>query len=166
LGQYPASLLVPRFEPWHPGLRLATTYHWSQVRRHHLTTSANLAYYRHPNLQHGIQLYTELGFQFTWPGGFRFTPLLLGAGYQLAIVDLPSLIFDPASQRYEQTTSLRQNLLIILGSDLGYETGWQVWQRPLSFTLSYRIQVHSPFINQTVPLLAYTPLLIGVSLPL
>ncbi len=166
LGQYPASLAIPRVDPLHPGLRLGATYHWSPIRPHHLTTSANLAYFYHANLQHGIQLYTELGYQFTWPGGLRLTPLLLGGGYQLSITDLPSIRFDPSTQRYEPTISLRQHVLILLGSTLGYQSRLHLWQRPVSFELAYRWQVQGPFINQNVPIIAYTPLLLGIALPL
>lgn len=172
IGQYPASLGVPRFAPLHPGLRLGVSYQWRADPRH-LVQAAHLTYFVHPGVQHIWQFATSLGYRFTWPGGFQLTPLEVGGGYQATLTDMPSVRFDPDQGRYLRAHTWRHNWLMILGGTVGYVLhGWRGRIRPsraapapLTLTLSYRLQVHGPFVNDNVPLIAYTPLLLGLAIP-
>lgn len=166
LTHHPASLVVPRFRPIHPGALLTLSYRWTANPKHYFKQSAKLGYFYHSNLQHAISFYTEWSYTFAWEGGLQITPLHLGGGYRLGILDMTSLVFDSEANRYEEITQARQHWLISLGSTIGYQTNWQLWKRPVSILLDYRIEVQGNFINETVPLLAYAPLMLGISLPL
>lgn len=166
-GQYPASLVVPRFSPLHFGVNGGIARHWNKQTRHQLVQSANLAFFHHQNLQSAFQLYTELGYQYHWEGGFVWSPLILGGGYVLAIQDLTTLKWNSSTQQYEvDKTPIRHNWLVSLGMALAYKTDWRLFQRPLTFTLDYRLQVQGILVKENVPLIAYSPLRIGLSLPL
>lgn len=167
LGQYPASLVVPRRAPWHPGLRLGLAYQWNQHPRHRLRQSVHLGYFYHQHLQHATQLYTELAYQVVLGMGVHLTPLVLGGGYVLSVTDLPSLAWDPAQQAYrQQGFPARSNWLLSLGSEIGFAPGLKVARRPLTFSLLYRLQVQGIFMRDNIPVMAYAPLMLGFSLPL
>ncbi|RMG54175.1 MAG: hypothetical protein D6722_29435 [Bacteroidetes bacterium] len=167
LAQHPASLAVPRFNPLHPGLRAGLVYHWNQHPRHRLKQGAYLGYFYHQHLQHAAQLYTELSYEWVLGQGVRLTPLALGGGYVLSVSDAPSVTWDPSSQGYvSQAFPARSNWLLSLGSELAFSPGWEIARRPFTLALTYRIQVQGVFMRENIPVMAYAPLMLGLSLPL
>jgi hypothetical protein len=167
VGQYPASLAIPRFAPLHPGLLGHVSYQWNQHPRHQLRQRGSLGYFFHQHLQHAVQLYTESSYQLRVGERFRLTPLALGGGYVLAIAASPSYRWDETSQLYARRAfAARHNWMLSLGAGFGWESPWQFRQRPLTLTLDYRFQVQGIFSRENIPLIAYAPVLLGVSFPL
>jgi len=166
-GSYAASIAVPRFDPFHPRLQIEARYQWNNDAHSQWVQSANLGYFFHKYVQHGVQLYTEFGWQRQWDNGLRILPLAIGGGYVLSFQDMPTHEFNPDTEQYERVgVPLRNNWLISLGSTIGYRTPAQVLGRSLSFYLSYRLHVQGTFIKSTVPVVAYSPLMLGLEIPL
>jgi hypothetical protein len=167
LGHYPASLVVPSFAALHPGIHAGLSYQWNKSPDKQLRQSAQLGYIFHRNFQHAVQAYTEVGYQFHFKNGLAITPLALGGGYVLSVPDLTSLEWDPGSQSYQEVGNTRHNWLISLGFSLSYETGLQLLPgRKTRFFLDYRLQVQGTIVQETVPLIAYSPLRLGISVPI
>jgi hypothetical protein len=168
LGQYPASLAVPTFSAIHPGVNTGVTLRWNKSPRHQFIQSGNLAFFYHRDLQKAIQLFTEVGYNLKFENGFAITPLALGGGYVMSIADIKSVKWDAASQQYEvEKISVRHNWMISLGASLSKETRVMLLKdRKTTFFIDYRLQVQGVFVEETVPVIAYSPLRVGISIPL
>ena len=166
-GQYAASLAVPQFKPLRIGVQTSAIYQLNNNEKHQFTQSGNLAYFYHPNLQHAVQLYTETAYQINLENGFRINPFSIGGGYVASIGDMESFEWNAETNAYEaQGRTFRNNWMISLGFGLGYETGIKIAERPLTFNLDYRLQVQGILVQENVPIMAYSPIMFGISLPL
>lgn len=168
IGQFPAIIATPSFSPLHLGLHTGLTHQWNNHAKTKLLQSANLGYFYHRDFQHAIQAYTEIGLQFNFGNGLALTPLALGGGYTMSISDMPTLNWDPTTSTYSQDKfPVRHNWMISLGTSLSYDTNLELLPgRKTTFFLDYRLQVQGTIISETVPVIAYTPIKIGVSIPL
>lgn len=167
LGQYAASLAVPQFTPIRVGVQAGAVYQWNNNEKHQFTQSGNLAYFYHQNLQHVIQLYTEVGYQIHLENGLRINPFSIGGGYVASIGDMDSFIWNAETNKYEADgRDFRNNWMISLGFGLGYETGIKIAERPVTFNLNYRLQVQGVIVKENIPVIAYSPIMLGISLPL
>jgi hypothetical protein len=168
LGHYPASLAVPTFTTFHPGVNTGATLHWNKNPRHQLLQSANLGYFYHRDLQHAVQLFTEVGYNLKFENGFAIAPLMLGGGYVLSISDLTTLDWNATTQEYEvNKNAVRNNWMISLGTSLSWETNLiLLYNRKTTFFVDYRLQVQGVFVKETVPVIAYSPIRVGISFPM
>ncbi len=166
IGQFPASLAVPRFSAIHPGLGVSAWKYWGQNPKHRMVQELTLNYFYHRNLQHAIQIYTEGGYRFQLDNGLQFTPLMIGGGYVMGISDLTALVADENGNYREKAFPVRHNWMISLGPEVGYFLPDVRDGKGLSVNLNYRIQVQGIFVQSTVPIVAYAPLWIRVGLPL
>lgn len=167
LGHYPASLAVPSFSTIHPGANIGATLRWNNNPRHQFFQSANLGYFYHRDLQKATQLFTEVGYNLKFGNGFAITPLALGGGYVMSVSDIESLKWNAATQQYEiEKFPIRHNWMISIGASLSKETNLiLLHNRKTTFFVDYRLQVQGVFVKETVPVIAYSPLCIGLSFP-
>ena len=167
LGQYAASLAVPKLIPIRAGIQAGAIYQWNDNKKHQFTQSANLAYFYHRNLQHAVQLYTEGGYQIHLENGLQINPFSIGGGYVASVGDMDSYIWNTETNKYEATgRDFRNNWMISLGFGLGYETDIEIAERPVTFYLNYRLQVQGIIVKENVPVMAYSPIMFGISLPI
>ncbi len=167
IGQYPASLAVPTFDAIHLGLNGGITYHWNKNEKHRFIQSGNLAYFYHKDLQTAVQLFTEVGYQIRLKNGLQITPFSIGGGYVFSVSDMTTLNWNTTTQQYEEDKfPVRHNWLISLGASMAYETSLNVWEKPLSVFVDYRLQIQGTIVRDVVPVLPYSPIRIGVSIPL
>lgn len=66
--------------PIHPGFQVGSGFSYNQHRNHQWLQTINLIYYFHSDLNHGIGIYTEFGYQYMFKNGISFSPIL-GVGY-------------------------------------------------------------------------------------
>lgn len=163
LGNYTASLAVPSFKAFHPGARLGLHYQWNDNSQHRLQQSAYLGYFNHPLFQQAVHLSTEFSYEWHAENGFYIRPLSLGGGYLASFSSLPTLEWDASTQTYtENKTPLRNQWMISLGSEVGYQLG--VGPKPTLY-LAYRLLIHGVVVQNTVPVIAYSPLMLGIRMP-
>jgi hypothetical protein len=166
LGQYPVSLITPKFNPLHPGVNIGIDRQWNKSTKHQLSQSANLAWFYHPEFQTAIQLFSEFKYKWKMKNGIGITPFAIGGGYVLSISDLTTLEWDETTETYiENKFPVRNNWLISLGASIDYESSLQVLSRPITFFADYRIQVQGIIVQQTIPVLIYSPVRFGISVP-
>ncbi|MEL7535397.1 MAG: hypothetical protein AAFN10_29165, partial [Bacteroidota bacterium] len=83
--------------------------------------------------------------------------------YLMSIGSFPTLDWDEQTQTYtENNTPIRNQWMISLGSELGYTL--DVGPKPTLF-VAYRLLVHGVVVQSTVPVIAYSPLMLGVRMP-
>ncbi len=166
IGQYTASLATVNFSPLHLGVQGGVTYQWNKNQQHQIIQSANLAYFYHKDLQHGIQLYSAIGYEWKSKFGLNIMPLSVGGGYVLSILDMDSFEWDAAAQQYvERGLTPRNNWIISFGSKIGYASNLKLLNQPTTFYLSYQIQIQGIFMDENIPIIPYTSLMIGMSIP-
>jgi hypothetical protein len=166
-GQYGARLAVPDFSVYHPGGEVGIHYQWNRHQRHQLVQSGMIGFFAHPDFQMALQCYSEFGYHWRFAQQWTFSPLNVGGGYVASFGQLEGHQFDPQTQQYEATKSnLRHNWLIGLGSGVTYHSPLNLWDRPIDFGLRYRLQVQGVVVRETVPVIAYSPLLFIITLPI
>lgn len=165
-GFHTTSLGIPDPNPFHPGCQIGARYYHTSGQAFDLIQQAQLGYFWHQSHQHGIQLLTELAPTFQLPAHVRLTPLLLGGGYQLSILDMPSFVFESSTNTYRPQATANHQWILSIGSQLGYTFGATEQNRGHSLWLSYRLQVQGIVIQETIPTLPYTTLLLTWNFPL
>jgi len=164
ISQNPAVLVVPKFNPIHPGIQLGGIYQWNSSQKHRFIQYLNGGFVYHKQVQKAVQLYSEIGYELKL-NRFSIVPLAIGGGYVFSISDLTTLKWNAATLEYETVkTAIRHNWMISLGPSLSYEIKFS--QRPMNVFLDYRLQVQGIFVKETSPFIAYAPIRIGVSVPL
>lgn len=168
IGQYPASLLVPSFRTFHPGLNTGLLVLWNNSEKHQIFQSFNLGYFYHRDLQKAPHGFSEISYRYRSRKGLGISPLVIGGGYLMSVSDLGSYNWDPEKMSYiKKSTDVLHNWMITLGSSVSVETKWNPFNRhKTTIFLDYRILVHGTFVRETVPMIAYAPIRIGISFPL
>lgn len=168
IGQFPASLATPRFSPLRLGIHAGVSRRWNNHPKHQFSQSANVGYFHHRDLQSAIQAYTEAAYTANFGKGLKITPLAIGGGYTLSISDMTTLEWDPATETYEvDKFPVRHNWMISLGASLSYETKLMIFaDRKTSFFLDYRLQVQGVIVQDNIPVIAYSPVKVGISIPI
>lgn len=167
IGQYPASIGVPTFSALHPGVNTGVIMRWNNHVKHQILQSGNIGYFYHKDLQKSVQLFTELGYNMKFGSGLAIMPLAFGGGYAMSISDLNTLEWNATTKQYEtKNNAIRHNFLISIGASMSWETNViLIHNRKTTFFVDYRVQVQGIFVKETVPVIAYTPVRVGVSFP-
>lgn len=167
IGQYPAALLTPNFEPLHLGVQMGASYRYNNNEVHRWTQTSQLAWFRHKYLQTAMQLYTEAAYEYHGRGGLIIQPLALGGGMVFSAQGMPSSTWDPNTLTYSASpTPVRLNWMISVGAGIGYRTPLKIQGRPVTVLARYRTQVQGIVVRNTVPMIAYAPVMIGIAMPL
>lgn len=165
VGQYAATIGLPVAKASYTGLQAHASYQYNRHVRHQIRQSFHLGGFHHRYFQTALQLYTEFQYEWHLKNGLYIAPLALGGGYVASFSDMTTLKWNGTA--YEEVKlPMRSNFLISLGPNLGYETPWQLFQRKLSFSLAYRLQVQGIVVRNTVPVVAYGSFQLGAALPL
>ncbi|MFN0202005.1 MAG: hypothetical protein ACKVTZ_10820 [Bacteroidia bacterium] len=164
IGQYSAKIGMPSFQPFRLGVQGCASYHLNKNEKHQLRQSVHLGGFTHRYLQTAVRLYSEFQYEWHFYKGLFLNPLAIGAGYVASFSEMTSLKWD-GNQYIETPTSLRHNFMISLGPNLGYESSLKVTNRPVTFSLGYRLQVQGIVVRNTVPVMAYSSLQLGAGVP-
>lgn len=145
---------------FHPGVSLGTRFYYkSKPQKSQLFQTAKLGYFYHRHAQHGIQLYSELGYRKYIGKSFYVEPRL-GLGYLLSIPDLQ--IFTFKNGVYEEKKSkARSQFMGGLTVAAGYDFQHLNKRLPMDAFLGYQFWVQSPFVNKYVPILPNNSVHIG-----
>jgi len=142
----------------HPGISLGTAHLYRKGIHSELFQTLKLGYFYHQYNQHGLQLYSELGYRYLTGSGF-YGEGLLGAGYLHSFADVQQ--FRLENGRYVKKKNWgRPQLMATLSLALGYDLKPHCGL-PLKFFLQYQFWLQTPFVNKYVPLLPNTALHLG-----
>ena len=124
-----------------------------------------VGFFYHKSFQSVIQLYSELNFKIKVLDRFYLSPLVMGGGYFMSFLNMQSFYWD-GNQYVLRAITMKSNWVISLGSNLEIPTNFKLFNRTLSITAKYRIQVQGEIVKYNVPIIAYTPIMLGISLPI
>ena len=165
LTQYTASLIKPSLSPVHPGFNGVLSYCYNKNEMLQLRQDLYAGAFFHENFQNVIQLYSEFNFKIKLFNKFYLSPFVIGGGYLMCISNMDSFIWD-GNKYVTKNNDIVNNWLISIGSNLAFPTYIKITGRKLSITAKYRIQIQGVVVRNNVPLIAYSPIMIGIGVPL
>lgn len=143
----------------HPGVSLGTRYPYFDKTKHLLFQTARLGYFYHRHAQHGIQLYSELGYRYKFSPSF-FAEARIGAGYLLSVVALQQ--FEWNNGVYEEKGWKGRSQFM---GGTGIYPGYSLYPGtgiPVDIYIGYQFWVQAPFVNKYVPVLPHNSVYIGI----
>jgi len=149
---------------FHPGIELNYGFNWKSKKKHDWVQNIKVSYFYHRFMQHGISLYTDLGYR------YKFTQHIsadaaMGFGYMHSIPATAVLKLNDEGE-YENGKGIgRAQAIAPFTLGIGY-TVHPSSERPIKLFAQYQQKLQFPFVKEYVPLLPYNNLIIGISRPL
>ncbi|MFN4285044.1 MAG: hypothetical protein ACK4E8_03680 [Lacibacter sp.] len=150
--------------PLHPGLEAGIGFAWNVRPKHDWYQDFRLGYFYHRYLQHGIPLYTAIGYRYKFSKAWN-AHASLGAGYLHSIPAVERFRLN-SNGEYEKVNNLgRMQGMAAFNLGTGYKfragktNGWEVF-------LDYQQRLQFPFVKKYAPLFPYNSLLIGIKKPM
>jgi len=163
--QNTASLFKPSFRVIHPGLNGTLSTQWNKNKKLQLRQDFIAGFFYHKSFQSVIQLYSEVNFKIKVLDRFYLSPLVMGGGCFMSFLNMQSFYWD-GSQYVSRAITMKSNWVISLGSNLEFPTDLKIINRPLNITAKYRFQVQGVIVRYNVPVITYSPIMVGISIPI
>ena len=164
LTQNTASLFSHTLRPIHPGINITGSFQWNKNTKLQLKQDGILGFFHHPHFQNVVQLYTETHLKISIMNKIYVSPFVLGGGYFMSFLLMDSFRWNGSSYS-TSSVSLKHNWVFSMGSNLEIPTGFQIWNRKVHITAKYRLHVQGIIVRENIPIIAYTPIMLGVSIP-
>ena len=165
LTQNTASLFTPSFRNIHPGINTILSNQWNKNKKLQLRQDFIAGFFYHKSFQSVVQLYSEFNFRIKILDKFFFSPLVICGGYYLSFLNMQSFYWD-GNQYISRALTMKSNWVISVGSNLEIPTKFKLFEKPLSITAKYRLQVQGVIVRYNVPIIAYSPIMVGITLPI
>ena len=165
LTQNTASLFTPSFRNIHPGINTTLSNQWNKNKKLQLRQDFIAGFFYHKSFQSVVQLYSEFNFKIKILDKFFLSPLVIGGGYYLSFLNMQSFYWD-GNQYVSRALTMKSNWVISVGSNLEIPTNFKLFEKPLSITAKYRLQVQGVIVRYNVPIIAYSPIMVGITLPI
>ena len=165
LTQNTASLFTPSFRNIHPGINTTLSNQWNKNKKLQLRQDFIAGFFYHKSFQSVVQLYSEFNFKIKILDKFFLSPLVIGGGYYLSFLNMQSFYWD-GNQYISRALTMKSNWVISVGSNLEIPTNFKLFEKPLSIIAKYRLQVQGVIVRYNVPIIAYSPIMVGITLPI
>lgn len=165
LTQNTASLFTPSFRNIHPGINTTLSNQWNKNKKLQLRQDFIAGFFYHKSFQSVVQLYSEFNFKIKILDKFFLSPLVIGGGYYLSFLNMQSFYWD-GNQYVSRALTTKSNWVISVGSNLEIPTNFKLFEKPLSIIAKYRLQVQGVIVRYNVPIIAYSPIMVGITLPI
>ena len=165
LTQNTASLFTPSFRNIHPGINTTLSNQWNKNKKLQLRQDFIAGFFYHKSFQSVVQLYSEFNFKIKILDKFFLSPLVIGGGYYLSFLNMQSFYWD-GNQYVSRALTMKSNWVISVGSNLEIPTNFKLFEKPLSIIAKYRLQVQGVIVRYNVPIIAYSPIMVGITLPI
>ena len=150
--------------PFHPGVELSYGFNWKTKPKHDWYQQVKLGYFYHRFVQHGIPLYTNVGYRYKF-STHLFTGAALGAGYLHSIPATAKFKLDDDGEYKNNKGIGRAQAMVIFNINVGY-TFNPTLKKPVSVFATYQQRIQTPFVKSYVPLLPYNSIMIGAKMRL
>ena len=150
--------------PFHPGVELSYGFNWKTKPKHDWYQQIKLGYFYHRFVQHGIPLYTNIGYRYKFSAHF-FSEAAIGAGYLHSIPATAQFKLDSDGEYQNGKGIGRMQAMFVFNLTAGY-TFHPTHKKPVSIFATYQQRIQTPFVKSYVPLLPYNTLMIGAKMSL
>jgi hypothetical protein len=148
----------------HPGIEMGYGFNWRTKSKHDWYQEIKLSYFYHRFVQHGIPLYTDIGYRYKFSGTLS-AQVAVGAGYMQSIPATAKLKLSDNGEYKNDKGIGRSQAVAVLNLGIGYMIHPASKKSPNIF-ITYQQFLQTPFVKAYVPILPYNSLLIGCSFPL
>jgi len=148
----------------HPGLEIGYNFNWKTKNKHDWFQEIKVSYFYHRFVQHGIPLYTDIGYRYKFSHSLS-AQVALGAGYMQSIPATAKLKLSSNGEYKDDRGIGRSQAIAVLNLGIGY-TIHPASKKSLKVFITYQQFLQTPFVKAYVPILPYNSLLIGCSIPL
>lgn len=146
--------------PLHPGMQIGTAFTYKEKTQIRIFQTANLNYFYHNQLNQGIGLYSEIGYEYRIKSGLAFTGLF-GLGYMHTFATEKEFTF--VDGRYEQRVDKgNARLYPSLSLDIGYYLNPESKTSSKLF-LRYQAWAEFPYSPGFIPVMTHINLHLGVT---
>jgi len=144
---------------FHPGAEVGVGFTWKTKSKHDWFQEFKAGYFFHRFVQHGIPVYTNIGYRYKFSSRFS-GEIVLGAGYLHSIPAAAKLKLNDKGEYVNNKGIGRMQAMAITGFRVSYKIKTE---RPFTVFAQYQQLVQLPFIKSYVPLLPYNGFEIGIS---
>ena len=149
---------------FHPGVEFSYGFNWKSKKKHDWFQDIKAGYFYHRFMQHGISLYTDLGYRYKFNQHIT-ADAAMGFGYMHSIPATAVLKLNDEGE-YENGKGIgRAQAIAPFTLGIGYTINPSS-ARPLKLFAQYQQKLQFPFVKSYVPLLPYNSFMIGLSKPL
>ncbi|MEO5984424.1 MAG: hypothetical protein ABIP80_02900 [Ferruginibacter sp.] len=152
------------YKDFHPGFEVGLGVNWWAKKRHDIFQEFKLGYFFHRFIQHGIPLYTDVGYRYKFNKTIS-SEILLGGGYQHAICATQKFKLNENGEYKNNAGIGRMQAIAHLSFRFNY-TIHKKNARPFCLYIQYQQQIQTPFAKSYIPLLPYNSMMLGVARPL
>lgn len=163
--QNTASLLTPSLRVIHPGINGTLSTQWNKNNKLQLRQDFIAGFFYHKSFQSVIQIYSEFNFKIKVLDRFYLSPLVMGGGYYMSFLNMQSFYWN-GNQFISRAITMKNNWVISLGANLEFPTKLKLINKPINIIVKYRLQVQGVIVRYNVPIIAYSPIMLGISLPI
>jgi hypothetical protein len=147
-----------------PGVEIGYGFNWRTKQRHDWYQNIKLGYFYHRFVQHGIPLYTELGYRYKFSNQF-YANAAVGAGYFHSIPATSKFRLENNGEYKNDKGLGRMQGIITAGLGISYIPN-PSGRKPFRLFSEYQQRLQAPFVRSYVPLLPYNSLMFGAAYPL
>ena len=144
--------------PIHPGLQLGTEFNYKIKEHSRIFQTANISYFYHNYLAHGIGLNTELGYEYRLKFGLAFSGLL-GVGYMHTFATTEEFTFTNG-QYVKKADKGNARLYPSFSIDIGYYLKKTEKNSPKVF-MRYQSWAEYPYSPDFIPVMTHINLHVG-----
>lgn len=151
------------YKAFHPGIEFTYGKNFSIKQRHDWYYDFRLAYFYHRFVQHGLPVYSNLGYRYKFKKSFSVSAEA-GAGYLHSIPATAKLHLDNNGEYVNDKGIGRAQANVCFGIGAGYLIH-PASPTSLKLFINYQQRLQLPFVKSYVPILPYNSFLIGFSKP-
>jgi hypothetical protein len=144
--------------PVHPGIQVGTEFNYKVTAHSRLFQAANLSYFYHAQLNQGIALSAELGYEYRLRIGLAFSSLV-GIGYLHTLATTQEYVFQDG-QYTEKSDWGNARLYPSLSLDVGYYLRKADPRSPKVY-LRYQAWAEYPYSPGFIPVMTHINLHLG-----
>lgn len=152
------------FKDFHPGVEAGIGFNWKTKKKHDWFQEFRAGYFFHRFVQHGIPVYTSLGYRYKFSSRFS-AEALLGGGYLHSIPATAKLKLDNNGEYRNNKGIGRMQAMASFSIRISYSIK-KGTDKSLRLFTQYQQRLQMPFVRSYVPMLPYNVFMIGISRPL
>jgi hypothetical protein len=151
-------------DQFHPGIEATWGKNFSIKKKHDWFWDIRAAWFFHRFVQHGIPLYSNIGYRYKFNKRFS-ADVAIGGGYMQSIPATAKLKLNSNGEYVNNKGVGRVQAIAAFGIGAGY-TIHPSTSKPMKIFINYQQRIQMPFVKSYVPLLPYNSFMIGISCPL
>lgn len=148
------------YKDLHPGVEAGLDFNWKTKQKHDWFQEFKAGYFFLRFVQHGIQVYTNIGYRYKFSSALS-AEMVLGGGYLHSIPATAKLKLDENGEYQNNKGIGRVQAVVNCGLRVSYAIHAST-KKSIRLFVQYQQHLQMPFVKSYVPLLPYNSFQVGV----